>query len=138
MYFKTRAGILPSFQPFENFQAAVGYLFGREVHPQVLWILSFFNGSTVVGLAFGYLYRYLPGRDGASKGLAFGLCGWLMMNILAFPLVGLGPFAAAAGLGPWPALFSLAMLSTYSLAMGVVYGALERGKEAVNSSHGMD
>ena len=129
MYFKARAGILPSFQPFENFQAAVGYLFGREIHPQVLWLLSFFNGSTVVGLVFGYLYRYLPGGGGASKGLAFGLCGWLVMNALAFPLVGLGLFANATGLGPWPALFSLAMLSTYSLAMGLVYGALERSNK---------
>jgi hypothetical protein len=126
MYFKARAGILPSFQPFENFQAAVGYLFGREIHPQVLWLLSFFNGSTVVGLAFGYLYRYLPGGNGASRGLAFGLCGWLLMNTLAFPLVGLGLFANATGLGLRPALFSLAMLSTYCLAMGLVYGALER------------
>src|SRR6185295_8119135 len=33
MYFKARAGILPSFQPYENFQAALGHLIGRDIHP---------------------------------------------------------------------------------------------------------
>ena len=140
MYFKARAGILPSFQPYENFQVALEHLIGRDIHPLVPWLLSYLNGSTVVGLAFGHLYRRLPGGTvmhtlgypldqpggtGAAKGLVFGLCGWLVMNLLAFPLVGLGLFAAATGLGLWPALFSLAMLSTYSLVMGIVYGALE-------------
>lgn len=126
MYFKARAGILPSFQPYENFQAAAGYLIGYDLHPKALWLLSFFNGSTVVGLAFGYLYRYLPGRSGLSKGMVFGLCGWLVMNLLIFPLIGLGLFATAIGLGFWPGAFSLAMLSTYSVVMGLVYAVLER------------
>lgn len=125
MYFKARAGILPSFQPYENFQAALGHLIGRDIHPLVPWLLSYFNGSTVVGLSFGYLYRRLPTDSGALKGLVFGLCGWLAMNLLAFPLIGLGVFAAAAGLGLWPALFSIAMLSTYTIVMGMVYSALE-------------
>lgn len=130
MYFKARAGILPTFQPFDHFQSVASDLFGREVHPHLLWLLSFLNGSTVVGCVFSYLYRYLPGNSGASKGLAFGFCGWLTMNMVAFPLVGLGLFANAIGQGAWPALFSLAMLSTYSLAMGVVYGTLERSRFA--------
>ena len=108
---------------------AVGYLIGHDVHPKVLWLVSFFNGSTVVGLVFGYLYRYLPGGSGASKGMVFGLCGWLVMNLLVFPLVGLGSFATAIGLGLWPAAFSLAMLSTYSVSMGLVYGVLERSEK---------
>jgi hypothetical protein len=126
MYFKARAGILPSFQPYENFQVAAGYLIGHDVHPKILWLVSFFNGSTAVGLMFGYLYRYLPGGSGATNGMVFGLCGWLLMNLLAFPLVGLGSFATAVGLGLWPAAFSLVMLSTYSVAVGLVYGGLER------------
>ena len=80
----------------------------------------------MVGLAFSYLYRSLPSSSGAVKGLLFGLCGWLAMNLVAFPILGLGTFAAATGLGIWPALFSLAMLSTYSVVMGMVYATLER------------
>lgn len=125
MYFKSWAGILPSFQPYESFQAALGNLTGRDIDPLVPWLLSYLNGSTLVGLSFGYLYRRLPTDSGALKGLIFGLGGWLVMNLLAFPLIGLGIFATAAGRGPWPALFSMAMLSTYTIAMGTVYSALE-------------
>ena len=125
MYFKVRAGILPAFQPYEHFRIAAGKLVGHDIHPDLLWLGSLLNGSTVIGLIFGCLYRYLPG-GGASKGLVFGFCGWLFMNLLAFPLVGLGSFAFGVGLGVWPALFSLVMLSTYSVAMGLVYAALER------------
>ncbi|WP_245481427.1 MULTISPECIES: DUF6789 family protein [Bradyrhizobium] len=128
MYFKAKAGILPSFQPYEHFQMAAANLIGHDIHPRVLWLASFFNGSTAVGLAFGYLYRYLPGGSGASKGMVFGLCGWLIMNLFAFPLVGLGSFATALGLGLWPAAFSLAMLSTYSVTMGLIYGLLDRSE----------
>jgi hypothetical protein len=130
MYFKSRAGILPSFQPYENFHVAVENLIGQDIRPEFLWLISFFNGSTAVGLVFGYLFRYLPGGSGASKGAIFGLCGWLMMNVLAFPLVGLGSFATAIGLGLWPSAFSLAMLSAYSVSMGLVYDALERSGES--------
>ena len=129
MYFKARAGILPSFEPYENFQIAAGHLIGRDVLVKGFWLASFFNGSTVIGLVFGYLYRYLPGGSGTQKGMVFGFFGWLLMNLLAFPLVGLGSFATATGLGLWPAAFSLAMLSTYSVAMGFVYGLLERSEQ---------
>ncbi len=37
---------------------------------------------------------------------------------------GLGMFAIRIGLGIAPALFSLAMLLTYSMVMGIVYAAL--------------
>ena len=46
------------------------------------------------------------------------------MGLLFFPLLGLGLFAIGAGLGIWPALFSLAMLLTYSVVLGIVYAAL--------------
>lgn len=126
MYFKARAGILPSFQPYEHFQAVAAKLLPPDVHPDLLWLGSLVNGSTVVGLIFSAAYRYLPGDGGVSRGLVFGACGWLVMNMLAFPLVGLGIFATEIGLGAWPALFSLAMLSTYSMTMGLTYAALER------------
>jgi hypothetical protein len=40
-------------------------------------------------------------------------------------LLGLGLFAGEVGLGVRPALFSLAMLLTYSVVMGIVYAALD-------------
>jgi hypothetical protein len=128
MYFKSRLELLPSFQPYDNLQTALGHLAGSAVDPRVLWVLSFLNGSTLVGLAFGYCYRWLPGRNGAIKGAAFGIVGWTIMGLAFFPAIGLGFFALKAGLGISPALFSLAMLLTYSVVMGAVYGALYQSR----------
>ena len=47
-----------------------------------------------------------------------------MMGLVFFPLLGLGFFAFQVGTGISPALFSLAMLLTYSVTMGIVYDAL--------------
>ena len=46
------------------------------------------------------------------------------MGLAFFPMIGLGFFALQVGLGVSPALFSLAMLLTYSVTLGIVYGAL--------------
>ena len=124
MYFKSRAGVLPSFQPYQALQEFLGRWLGGDVHPIVPWLLSFLNGSLLAGFAFGRSYTLLPARSGAVKGLLFGLLGWVVMGVLFFPLLGLGLFASGLGLGVQPALFSLAMLLSYSVVMGLVYGAL--------------
>jgi hypothetical protein len=124
MYLKSRTGLLPAFQPYESFQAALSQMTGSQVHPVVPWALSFLNGATILGFGFGRLYSYLPGRSGAAKGLAFGIAGWLAMGLVFFPLIGLGPFATGLRLGVEPALFSLAMIQAYSLVLGSVYSAL--------------
>jgi hypothetical protein len=125
MYLKSRIGLLPAFQPYEGFQAALSHMIGSQVHPIVPWALSFLNGATLLGFGFGRFYSHLPGQSGVVKGLTFGVAGWLAMGFLFFPLIGLGPFATGLGLGVEPALFSLAMILTYSLVLGAVYGALE-------------
>ena len=125
MYLKSRAGLLPAFQPYESLQIALGHLFGSQVHPIIPWVLSFLNGSTIVGLLFGRLYPRLPGNNGATKGLTFGVLGWAVMGLVFFPLLGLGVFATRLGLGIEPAIFSLAMLLAYSVVLGTVYAALD-------------
>lgn len=112
------------FPTYESLQLALSHLTGGRVHPVVPWLLSFLNGSTITGFSFGRLYPHLPGRAGAIKGLSFGVSCWTVMGLLFFPLLGLGVFATSIGLGLWPAPFSLAMLLTYSVVMGVVYDAL--------------
>ena len=69
------------------------------MHPVVPWMLSFLNGSTLVSFVFGRSYRLLPGRNGAVKGLIFGVFGWALMGTVFFPLLGMGLFAATSGLG---------------------------------------
>ena len=76
MYLRSRLGLLPSFQPYQSFQAALSNWVGTNVPAAVPWLLSFLNGMTILGFLFGRLNRLLPGRTGLSKGLSFGLIGW--------------------------------------------------------------
>ena len=124
MILKSRAGLLPSFQPYDDLQRLLGDLVGGSVGPAAPWILSFANGSLVLGFLFGRTYRLLPGRSGAVKGLVFGLIGWILMGLVFFPLLGRGLFATQAGLGLLPAAFSLVMVLTYSIVMGIAYALL--------------
>ena len=91
--------------------------------------MSFLNGSTILGFCFGRFYSWIPGNGGAAKGVTFGVFGWAVMGFVFFPLVGLGPFANELDLGIWPALFSLAMLLTYSVVLGIVYAALNSWRQ---------
>ena len=125
MYFKSRSGLLPTFNPYAILQVNLTRITGESVNPIVPWALSFLNGFVVISFVFKRLYRWLPGSNGAIKGFAFGFLGWAMMGLMSFPLLDLGFFALNAGLGITPALFSLAMIQTYSVVMGTVYGALE-------------
>lgn len=126
MYIKFRTGWLPAFRPYEALQETLNHWVGRDVSPIVPWALSFVNGSAVLGFVFGRIYAWLPGTNGLVKGLVFGVIGWLVMSLVFFPLLGLGLFAIDVGLGIRPALFSLAMFSSYSVVLGVVYDALNR------------
>jgi hypothetical protein len=80
MYFRTRNGVLPSFQPYQSFQLALSQWVGANVPAIVPWALSFLNGMTILGFLFARLNRLLPGRNGAFKGLTFGLLGWVLMK----------------------------------------------------------
>jgi uncharacterized protein DUF6789 len=129
MYFKSRLGLLPAFQPYHSFQIALSRWVGSDVPAIVPWLLSFLNGMTLIGLLFGRVIERLPGRSGAAKGLSFGVIGWLLLNLIFFPLIDLGPFAVRVGAGIGPALLSFAMLLTYSIVLGIVYVALDQPGE---------
>ncbi len=121
MTLKSRAHLLPSFQPYNDVQNMLTGLVGSSVDPLVPWALSYFNGSVVLGFLFGQAYRHLPGRSGAVKGAAFGFAVWIAMGIIFFPMLGKGLFASQAGLGLAPTLFTLLMVLTYSVTLGIAY-----------------
>jgi hypothetical protein len=125
MYSKSRLGVLPSLQPYESFQMALSRWVGSDVPAIVPWALSLLNGMTLIGLLFGRIFQFLPGRSGAAKGLSFGFIGWAFLNLVFFPLIDLGPFAIRVGAGIGPALLSLGMLLIYSIVLGTIYVAVE-------------
>jgi hypothetical protein len=126
MYLKSRTGLLPSFQPYQSLQQTLAQWVGGDVPAIVPWLLSLVNGMAILGFLFGRFNSLLPGRTGLFKGVMFGLIGWILMGLIFFPLIGLGPFAFQAGLGIAPALLSLAMLLTYSVVLATVYVTLDR------------
>jgi uncharacterized membrane protein YagU involved in acid resistance len=121
MAFKSWARILPSFQPYDDLQALLTTAIGNSVDSIIPWALSYFNGSVVLGFLFGRLYQILPGRTGITKGLVFGFAVWLAMGLIFFPALGKGWFAAQTGLGIAPTFFTLVMVLTYSVTLGVAY-----------------
>ena len=92
----------------------------------MVWLLSFVNGAMVWGFVFGQTYRFLPGNSPWLKGVYFGICAWLIMGLLFFPLVDRGIFAATLGLGVAPPVLMLWALLAYSVTMSLVYGFLEK------------
>lgn len=122
----SRSGPLPGFQPNEDIQRGLSWLVRTEVHPGVVWLLSFVNGAIVWGFVFGQTYRFLPENSPWLKGVFFGVCAWLMMGLLFFPLVDRGIFAAKLGLGLAPAVLMLGALLAYSVTMSLVYNFLDR------------
>lgn len=120
-------GWLPSFQPYDDLQQALSQLLGSSVNPLVPWVLSFLNGSILLGFLFGHAYPLLPGRGGAAKGFVFGALSWILMGLVFFPMLGRGLFATQAGLGLQPAAFSLLMVLSYSVILGLIYSALDAG-----------
>jgi uncharacterized protein DUF6789 len=122
----SRSGPLPGFQPNEDIQRGLSWLLGTEVDPAFVWLLSFVNGAIVWGFVFGQTYRFLPGNSPWLKGVYFGVCAWLAMGFLFFPLVDRGIFAAKLGLGIAPAMLMLGALLAYSVTMSLVYNLLDR------------
>jgi hypothetical protein len=126
MRFKAQSGILPHFDPYASLQRMLTGFAIQANTPVVPWIISFLNGFLVISLTFRIVYRWLPGNNGAVKGFVYGFVGWAIMGLIFFPVLGLGIFALNMGEGIAPALFSFAMVQTYSIVMGLVYGALRK------------
>jgi hypothetical protein len=56
-------------------------------------------------------------------------CIWIVMGLTFFPAIGKGLFAADAGLGLKPTIFSLLMVLTYSITLSAVYSVLRLRKQ---------
>jgi uncharacterized membrane protein len=126
MLVHSKIGPLPEFRPNDDIQSGLEWLVGTQLHPVAAWLLVFVNGAMIWGFVFGQTYRFLPGQHPWQKGIVFGLCAWIVMGLIFFPLVGRGIFAIQLGLGTAPAILLLLMLFAYSVTMSFVYDLLNR------------
>jgi len=124
MFVKRWMGWLPTFHPYRDLQHGLSDWLGGAVHPTVPWVMSFVNGTLVLGILFRSTYHLLPGHNAVVKGFVFGIMGWIAMGLLYFPILGRGPFASHLELGALPAAFSLAMVLAYSVFMGIAFSML--------------
>jgi Family of unknown function (DUF6789) len=122
----SKSGPLPEFQPNEDIRRGLAELMGTEIHPGIAWLVLFVNGAMIWGFVFGQSYRFLPGKSPLQKGVFFGVCTWVMMGFVFFPLVGRGIFAVEIGLGIAPAFLMLVSLLNYAVTMSFVYHFLNR------------
>jgi Family of unknown function (DUF6789) len=122
----SKSGPLPEFQPNEDIRRGIAELIGTDIHPGIAWLVLFVNGAVIWRFIFGQVYRFLPGNGPWRKGVFFGICVWIVMGLVFFPLVDRGVFAVRLGLGIAPAILMLVMLLTYSVTMSFVYHFLER------------
>ena len=121
MALKSWAGILPSFRPYDDLQALLTNVIGNSVEPHDsvgAVVFQWVGGARIPVRPF---YQVLPGRTGIVKGMVFGLAVWLAMGLIFFPAIGKGWFAAQTGLGIAPTFFTLVMVLTYSVTLGVAY-----------------
>ncbi len=123
MEIKHRAGILPSFEPYDDMQRLLNSATADALQVPS-WLLAYVNGALVLGFVFGKSFPYLPGRTPVFRGAIFGFAAWLVMNFVMLPVAGRGVFAWKLGLSAWPAALMLAMLLIYAVTMSVLYAWL--------------
>lgn len=122
MLSKDAFGILPGFQPYEDFQRLLGGWAGGQMGS----LVPYLTGAMIWGFLYARLHRHLPGRSFWAKGLCFALIAWSVMSTGFFLLAGHGLFGLRMGYGFWPAAFMLPMLTTFSLALSFAHSRMRR------------
>jgi H+-transporting ATPase len=127
MAIKDFAGVLKQLNPIDNILFITDQISGVELPPPVGWILHFFIGAVIYGLAYSWISPRIPGSD-VIRGLVFGVVAWLAMMLLFMPAAGDGLFGLV--IGPEIAVTTLVLHLIYGAVLGATYGRLA----GVNSS----
>ncbi len=116
-------GILPAFQPYDDFQRILDTWSGDQLGS----LLPYLTGAMFWGFAYARLHEHLPGRSFWAKGIGFALLAWVLMVAGFFLLVGHGFLGLKLGYGLWPAAFMFPMLATFSLVLSFIHTGLRQG-----------
>lgn len=116
-------GILPEFQPYDDFQRVLGTWSGGQFGS----LVPYLTGAMFWGFVYARLHAYLPGESFWAKGICFALLAWGLMAAGFFLLVGHGFLGLQLGYGLWPAVFMFPMLAAFSLVLSFVHTRMRRG-----------
>ena len=123
MVIKAAAGLMPHLNVIVMLAGMAHHKFGMPATPVVGWLLHFFIGTVVWGLAFAALYKVIPGSKAWLKGVLFAIGAWLLMMIGPMPMAGAGLFGLKVGM-PAPVM-TLVLHILYGVVLGVVYQKLQ-------------
>lgn len=79
-----------------------------------------FIGIVIWGIGYALIESRIPISSHSLKGVAFGICAWLLMMIVFMPLAGAGLFAVNRGSMTVP-LITLAYHLVFGIILGSVY-----------------
>jgi predicted cobalt transporter CbtA len=94
MAMKTMMHVMPAL----DIASMLSAMMGAPGKPALGWMAHFMIGSIGYGLVFAAVYRLLPGQSPVTRGVLFGLVGWLVMMIAVMPMAGMGLFAFKLGI----------------------------------------
>lgn len=117
MLAKDAFGILPGFQPLEDFQRLLGAWTGERLGS----LVPYLTGAMFWSFVYARVHHRLPGRGFWAKGLSFALLAWGIMATGFFLLAGHGLFGLRLGYGLWPAAFMFPMLAVFSLTLSFTH-----------------
>ena len=118
MMAKQAMGLMPDLDLVAIVAGMVAKLTGGKPDPIVGWVMHFFIGTVMWGIAYAILQSKLPGGP-VARGMIFGIGAWLLMMVLAMPLAGAGFFGLALGMGAPVATLMLHLV--FGATLGVVY-----------------
>lgn len=121
MALKYKFQLLPDFRPYESIQTHLAESIGYLIPTSWVWVLSFINGTVLIGGLFGILYSRLSNFPIWTRGLIIGFAGWFAIMTVVFPALGYGFFGLETGHGIRPAFIAIMMILTYSLVYSLVY-----------------
>ena len=127
MMVKAAMGILPQF----NVIALLANTLGAG--PIVGWIAHIAIGVVLYGLVFANLSGALPGGTLTIKGMVLGVIGWLVMMLVAMPVMGAGIFASNLGIPVMIATLVLHLI--FGAVLGFSFGKIS-GQSAARPAAG--
>lgn len=123
MIVKAKLGLLPKMNPIDDILFIGDKVLGIEVPLPVGWLVHFFIGTVLWGVAYVFISPRFTGSD-LKKGLIFGAIAWFAMMVTFMPMAGDGLFGLV--IGPQVTVATLMLHLAYGAVLGVSYGKLAR------------